>query len=387
MKGRDIIFTGLQSWDIPIGSNAKNIAIEISNDNNVLYINPPMDIATRIRQGRREAVGVRQISKSLWVADLDLTLISIGSISNTAIFDTLNRSNNKRFAQAILCLTKSLNFHNFIHIIDNDIYRGFYLKDYLRPEISIYYRRDWLQCVGYWTKQAPRLEPLLMAKSDMILTNSPYLAEDAKQCNKNSYYIGQGVDLTQYDPSKSYRKPADFDNISNSVIGYIGAISSLRLDPDMLYEVASSSTHHTFMMVGNEDQLFRSHSLHSLDNVIFTGPKEPSQLPDYINYFDVCMNPQVINQVTIGNYPRKIDEYLAMGKAVIATKTPTMAIFDGYVYLAENSTQYDECIKMALDEDGSKAQKRIEFAQSHSWKNSVSLMYNKIEEWIQESKK
>lgn len=43
-----------------------------------------------------------------------------------------------------------------------------------------------------------------------------------------------------------------------------------------------------------------------------------------MSHFDVCMNPQLVNEITIGNYPRKVDEYLALGKPVIATKTLTM---------------------------------------------------------------
>jgi hypothetical protein len=36
---------------------------------------------------------------------------------------------------------------------------------------------------------------------------------------------------------------------------------------------------------------------------------------------------QLSNNLTIGNYPRKIDEYLAMGKPIVATSTKTMQMF------------------------------------------------------------
>jgi teichuronic acid biosynthesis glycosyltransferase TuaH len=42
MQNRDIIITGLQSWDLNLGSNAKNIALEFSRHNRVLYIDPPV---------------------------------------------------------------------------------------------------------------------------------------------------------------------------------------------------------------------------------------------------------------------------------------------------------------------------------------------------------
>ena len=80
-------------------------------------------------------------------------------------------------------------------------------------------------------------------------------------------------------------------------------------------------------------------------------------MPAYIHSFDICLNPQVISQVTIGNYPRKIDEYLAMGKLVIATSTPFMeAIFKKHTYLANNPADYIRLIEIALKEDNKEGQ-------------------------------
>jgi hypothetical protein len=40
-----------------------------------------------------------------------------------------------------------------------------------------------------------------------------------------------------------------------------------------------------------------------------------------------------LNETTKGNYPRKIDEYLAMGKPVVATKTIAMDILKiGFIW-------------------------------------------------------
>ena len=46
ITGKDFVFTGLQPWDLQIGSNAKDIALEISKHNRVLYINTPLDKKT-----------------------------------------------------------------------------------------------------------------------------------------------------------------------------------------------------------------------------------------------------------------------------------------------------------------------------------------------------
>ena len=93
------------------------------------------------------------------------------------------------------------------------------------------------------------------------------------------------------------------------------------------------------------------------------------------------MNPQEVNALTIGNYPRKIDEYLAMGKPTVATQTPTMEIFKDYVYLGETATDYIQLIKKALKENSrEKQQERIVFAQGHTWENNVKQIDKAIQQ-------
>ena len=94
------------------------------------------------------------------------------------------------------------------------------------------------------------------------------------------------------------------------------------------------------------------------------------------------MNPQILNDITIGNYPLKIDEYLAMGKPTVATETHTMRdIFSKYVFLATNVDEYLTAIDQALTEinDLEKKKERIDFAHTHSWTNSVNKIYHSIE--------
>ena len=61
MKGKDIIIVGIQPWDIEIGSNCKNIALEFAQNNRVLYVNPPMDRITRYKYRNTERVQKRVI--------------------------------------------------------------------------------------------------------------------------------------------------------------------------------------------------------------------------------------------------------------------------------------------------------------------------------------
>ena len=91
------------------------------------------------------------------------------------------------------------------------------------------------------------------------------------------------------------------------------------------------------------------------------------------------MNPQLKNDITKGNYPLKIDEYLAMGKPVIATRTIAMKLFEDYTYLADKPEDYSGLVKKALKENSKeKEEQRIAFANSHTWENCVNKVYEII---------
>lgn len=392
MKDKYFVFTGLQSWDLPIGSNAKNIAEEVSENNFVLYINTPKDsilflFKKLINKYKNNQIGkkqVRQISKKLWVADCPFYVLPVNILPDGFIFDFFNRLNNKKIFSYANKIASQLGFKDIIHFIDNDIYRSFYSKEYLKPYLSVYYRRDYLFLVDYWKKHAIRLEPLLISKSDLVVCNSPQLAEFALIYNPDSFCIGQGLDLTAYDIENKFEIPEKMLSIPEPRIGYIGNITSLRLDADLIYEMAKSKPELSFVMVGREDKHFESHNLHNLKNVYFLGSIKPEQVPDFTFALNVCINPQLINELTMVNYPRKVDEYLALGKPVIATKTASMDLFKNHVYLCSNVEEYLFALDKALNDNSNEAIfKRVIFAKSHSWENNVKCLYNCIENILQ----
>src|SRR5574343_19078 len=392
IKGKDIIIVGQQPWDVEIGSNCKNIAIEFSKNNRVLYVNAPLDRISLMRGGNDEKIkkrkdivegkasGLFKIADNLWNLYPDSMIESINWIGIHSIFKTLNKVNNRRFASSIQKAIDALGFLDFILFNDNDMFRSFHLKEMLKPALYVYYSRDYMLAVDYWKKHGEKLEPQLIASSDICVANSTYLADYCRQFNPNSYYVGQGCELDLFMDFNG-EAPEDMKKINGVKIGYVGALLGLRLDMGILTEIASKRPEWQLVLVGPEDELFKGSELHQFPNVHFLGSKSPLDLPAYIHSFDICLNPQVISQVTIGNYPRKIAEYLAMGKPVIATSTPFMeAIFNKHTYLAKNPADYIRLIEVALQEDNKERQEeRRRFAAEHTWENSVAEIYHAIE--------
>ncbi len=393
VKGKDIIVVGIQAWDIEIGSNCKNIAAEFSKNNRVLYVNPALDRLTAMRHSDDPRVAKRKkiikgeiepfekINPNLTVFYPRKINESINQLKPDFLFDKLNKINNKRFASEIEYAKSKLGIGDFYLFNDSDMFRSFYLKGLLNPLVYMYYTRDNLVAVDYWKKQGIRIEALHMKKADVVVANSTYLAKLASKFNPFSYFVGQGCETEAFAIKNEYTLPKEFESISKPVIGYIGALKSLRLDVKILEYIAKSKPEWSVVLVGPEDEVFKASELHKMPNVFFTGNKTEEELPSYLSAFDVALNPQLLNEITIGNYPRKIDEYLAMGKATIATKTEAMDYFGEFTYLAANKEEYVTLIETALAEDTpEKQKKRADFAASHTWTNNVEAIYQKFEE-------
>ncbi|WP_440134251.1 glycosyltransferase [Chitinophaga sancti] len=384
IRNRDIIIVGLQPWDIRIGSNCKNMAHELSQHNRVLYVNRALDRISALRASDDEKVLARKaslrgdtndlqpVTASLWTLDPRTVLESINWIPMPLLFDRINLVNNKRLAREINQAAKRLGFSDALLFIDNDFFRAQYLPELLEGvQETIYYIRDNLTSQPYFKKHGVRLEPLLMKKATIVAANSAYLAEYGAKYNKSSFDIGQGCDFSWLNNELPV-----VQSFNSPVIGYVGALITSRLDPALLEMIATQRPDWSMVLVGPEDEAFCNSTLHELKNVHFTGNRPSEELPAWIHSFDVCINPQVLNEMTIGNYPRKIDEYLALGKPVVATDTVAMRMFASYVYLCSSPADYLAQIETALQEGDniSLQEARKAFALSHTWEQCIGLM-------------
>lgn len=379
-----------QEWALNLGSNARNLAVEFSKNYPVMYVNPAMDIKSVFKQiktvhGKERlklAMGFGKntikVADNLWVHSPSTLSYSINWIKNISLYNFLNKRNGKGFFKSLKHAIRQLGWQHDKCIVFNDsqMFTGLFTKKYLQPLLSFYYIRDNLVEHPYFKFHGSRIEPVTIADSDAIFANSAYLADYARPHHKISLDIGQGCELDMYDPTKQYAIPKDIASIPYPRIGYIGFLTGIRLDISLLEELAHSKKDWQWVLIGPEETMFEQSKLHGMNNVHFLGSKKPDELPGYTQQLDVCLNPQLINPLTIGNYPRKIDEYLAMGKPTVATDTPAMKMFLPHVQLAVGAEAYATAIEKALQpQQPETIAAAVSFAKGHTWKACVDQIY------------
>ena len=389
-KPEPSIILAAQEWELKLGTNVRNIALEISKTRPVMFVNPPISIntvtkeyktelgKTRIKRGLGFGDVTFRAADNLWVHTPTTINLSIGWIKSVDWFNRLNKRNAKKYFKSISKAIKELNWEEKNTVVFNDsvMFQGKHLIDYLSPALNFYYIRDNLVEFSYYKRHGSHVEPVTIKNANAIFANSAYLADYARKFNPLCLDIGQGCELEAYDVKINYPEPDDIAGIPHPRIGYIGYLTSERLDITLLEELAAAKKEWSWVLIGPEDPLFKQSKLHGMPNVYFLGSKNPDQLASYTQYLDVCMNPQLINLLTVGNYPRKIYEYLALGKPTVATDTPAMKMFLPHVKLVVGTAAYIQAIEQLLQPQTPEAkQAAISFAKGHTWKACVDQIF------------
>ncbi|WP_066297085.1 glycosyltransferase [Bacillus sp. FJAT-29937] len=234
---------------------------------------------------------------------------------------------------------------------------------------------------GFSTNSTEMLlqEESLIKSSDIIFASSQKLYEKLLPKNPNTLLVRNAGEFEHFSKI-SAEVPLEIKDITGPIIGYYGAISEW-FDIKLIEQLAKRNKNWTFVLVGNTFGCDVTDA-EKLDNIIFTGEVPYKSLPSYLQRFDVCLIPFLVNNLTLATNPVKVYEYLAAGKPVVSTRLPELEYISEMVYLADDVTGFERSIYAALKEEKeTSVLYRKEFAASNTW----STRYKEIEEYIMES--
>ena len=239
---------------------------------------------------------------------------------------------------------------------------------------------DSLDHLGGFSNITPyMLEPEaeLIQKCDLVLTTSHLLYNEKARVNTNCILVPNATDFDHFN-YLSGQLPDDLAAIGKPIIGYYGAIADW-FDTQLLANLASARPNWNFILVGRVENIDIS-ALQQAHNVFLLGEKPYAFLPNYLQYFDVCLIPFKKIPLTEATNPVKLFEYLSAGKSVVATDLDELHYYQEYVRLASSTEEWLRAIELAL-EDRSPAlvEKRLRFARQNTWEERMLLIEDAIQ--------
>ncbi|HFL3605261.1 TPA: glycosyltransferase [Clostridioides difficile] len=159
--------------------------------------------------------------------------------------------------------------------------------------------------------------------------------------------LANRVNLEDFN-KKNTKKIESMENIKNSnIIGYFGAIEEW-FDTDIIIELASKNIDFEIVIIGNVS--IDVSDFDKYKNVHFLGQVPYNELNNYYHYFDVCIIPFKVNEITNCVSPVKFFEYCALGKPIVCTGIAEVIHYKSEtVFIAKDKFDFNLNVRKALD--------------------------------------
>lgn len=257
----------------------------------------------------------------------------------------------------------------------------------LIKKLLIYYCIDDFSVSSATVKKIKAPEERLLKIADLVFVTSKTLHNHCAKYNNKVYTFPFAVDFNEFESvrlSDNYATE-ELGNIEKPIIGYVGGIHKW-IDQKLVRASVERHPEYSFVFVGplQTDVTLLS----GFKNVHFLGNKDHEKLPFFIKEFDVCIIPYSLTDYTKSVYPTKLNEYLAMSKAVVSTNLPEVAAFNkeygDIVYVSGDEESFGKYIEKSLSEDSPDLMnRRIAAARENNWENRIEGMSSLIEKEIE----
>lgn len=222
----------------------------------------------------------------------------------------------------------------------------------------------------------------LASKADIVFTTSNKLFEYHSKNHSNVHMCPNGADFEHFKTARSIfaPRPKDLPRNSRPIIGYIGAVAPW-IDWELMKYIVTQNKTFNFVIIGPLYGQIKD--LVKSPNVYYLGRKEYDVVPQYLQFFDVCIIPFQVTSMIEACNPIKMYEYLSAGKPVVATNMPEAASMPE-IYIGKSREEFNQKIHQALIErsNADRINRRVELAMNNSWLHRAASAIEVIEETL-----
>lgn len=249
--------------------------------------------------------------------------------------------------------------------------------------------------LGSWIyfNQMERWLPVLVDTISVSSAGLTTLTQQFKIPQDRVFYIPVGADTDRFTPERDGHAIRQQYGWQKKLVIYHGQISGanyVHLAIKAAGKVLAQRKDVQFVIVGGGDQLEQAKDLARRevlnDSLFFTGEVPHQKVPDYIAAADVAIACFEDNEQSRCKSPLKVVEYLAAGKAIVASRLPEVKkmIDDAGILVAPNSPdQIAEAVMALLDNDDLRAQlgasARSRAEQIYNWQQSAETLQRAYE--------
>jgi teichuronic acid biosynthesis glycosyltransferase TuaH len=396
IKDHNIVCIGNTTWFGDYQKSSVQLLSRLAKNNNVLYVDYAYTIKDVISGLLGKSVApVKQILGIKSRIDLiikhdkgqvvKLTLppvIPFNHFRNDRLFRMVLKFNSFIMAGSIKKAMRKLGMDEVISITSFMPFYGLFLKGKLNEKLNIYYCYDSID----GKRNGPRgkiYETEYMKDIDGVIVTSDNLASQKALLNSNIFIVKNGVDFALFRGAvEGCQKPAN-----PKVVCYTGSIDQ-RFETEIIEYCIQNAPDYKFIFVGPVRNKAAAEAISKYPNVKIKAPVPPGEIPLIMFNSHVGIIPYTRTHLNRNVYPLKINEYLAVGTAVVMTDFASLPEFETLVSVAPDKESFSNKIKSEIESDTREKQaKRVEFASGNSWESRAEAFSDALQSLLEKKNK
>jgi glycosyltransferase involved in cell wall biosynthesis len=372
-----IVFAAAIPWDGP-RHRQQEVAARLAERYLVIYLEPPSD---RLRLGRRgceAAVRALEVSVEGRVIRVRPGLSRLPGARLSAAVNAVNRGQVAKQVNALPQLRACAKRILWLDESAAWVYAGRF-----RESLVVYdcVDEDWTYARNPFTRRfLLACEEKVTRAADIVFTSSRTLHERKRPVNPDTYWMPNAVDYDHFSRAAGRQTgPQDGPGARLCVMGHT---MPQRTDLAMLGEMARLRPGWRVVFIGKTEWPADRAVPPSFE---FLGERPYEELPELLSPVDVCLIPYRMDGDLDYIHPKKLYEYLAAGKPVVATDLPELRAFAPVVKIARSAEELvaraEECLRENADPVLSTAlvRQRQAIARENTWDRRVSQMVGILE--------
>jgi glycosyltransferase involved in cell wall biosynthesis len=374
----DIVCLSANDWT-GLPTSKQHLMSVLSRTGRVLYVDPPLDLASVLGRPRRWAKlrRLRRPHDGPWVLSPVRLAHSSAPDARAAFF--------RHAAPRVRSAARRIGIHDPVvwafapeHVACAGL---------LGEALLVYHAADDPSAMSRHPTETAALEGRMLAAADLVFVSSQALL-DARARSGNVHRLPNAADRAHYsrilcgDPAapveallaaaaRPRQRPPELRGVDRPVLLYGGAVYGW-FDEGLLLSLAAARPEWLFVLVGPVAGALRSAALPS--NVLSVGRKPYAEFPWYVAAADVAIMPWRDGAITRHADPIMLYEYLLCGKPVVATPFPAALERGPFVRTASGPEAFAVAVEEALAEprDSAQAAARARFGFSNTWEDRAA---------------
>jgi teichuronic acid biosynthesis glycosyltransferase TuaH len=271
-----------------------------------------------------------------------------------------------------------------------------YLRDHLRPDVSVYYNVD--DYTLYWPRHAERLRELeraLVRSADVTVCVARLRADELKaavpEAAARIHHIPHGAPtpfLAERPLVQPGEPPEDIAHLPRPLLGYIGSTED-RVDWDLMERLSREFPRASIVVVGRRGSPVAQPWWEACSrflarpNVHAIGWRPQEALARYYQSFDIALIPYRLDHpFNRACSPTKIMDAMGSGRPIVATAIPECRLHAERFHVAEDTEEFLGAVRRILDvsSDDGRAAIRHAYAVANSCRGVGERLLDLIED-------